>query len=286
MLLNLVEPNNADVFIYAGSDRLGKRAHVACSSLKTRNDGSASAERFLLDFDEKAYFRERLGPALKAFVHIEDEKADYVRAFREISPRCPYCLHLPEPELGCARPNPADPRLWFHVDAYLRMQRCDALRRAFEEANGFRYDVLVRCRGDIEIGFPIRFSEYACEPFDLHIESTHLPLQRDMFFFGGREVVGTLCSGFLTAYGRAPGSDLQQFGSYVQSLGARVRCLDSTERHFHAPPDYPRRRCPRTDRPCSCCIHGAGRMGIEIVVDYENTIAQAHGIEKLWAFRL
>jgi len=271
---NLIEPNDADVFVYTGWDRLGNREHRSCSSIASRGGKP-------LDFDERDFFGKALGEHLKAFVFIEDEFESYVNEFRAIYPRCPYCLRTPTtPCPGCALPSPTEKREWYHIDAYLRLRRCNELRRQYEAKHGVRYDALVRLRGDTMLSFPIPLADYPLEPNDLHIEHTHPPHQREAFFFGGRDIMDTICTRFPDEYGREAGSDLVQFGSFIRRHGARVRCLNSEEQHFRADPDYPRRRCSRTGRSCICCLDGAP-YGAEVPVDYDNEIARRFGIQRL-----
>jgi hypothetical protein len=255
LMENLIEPNDADVFIYAGSNRaLVPRAHKSCSSDYLRGGGQ-------LDFDEKEFFGRRMGERLKAFRVVEDEFESYVEEYRSIFPICPYCRPRPGVERAmcpeCRVPTPAEVRSreWHAVDSYLRLRRCNGLRREYEASGGFKYDVVVRIRGDMRLSFVLDLSGYKYRERDLHVEGTHDNLQRECVFFGARDIMDLICSRFVYEYGTIEGTDLAEFLAFLNRKAVRRWVYNSQAPHFLESPDYQRTRCARTGRQCTCCIY-------------------------------
>ncbi len=269
LMENLIVPNDADVFVYTGGDRRKTpREHKSCSSDATR-DGMR------LDFDEPEFFRRKLGGHLKGFRVIEDEFDSYVSEFRSIYPMCPYCIRGPKRHPECSAAASTETRAWHAVDSYLRLRRCNEMRKRYEVEMGIQYGAIVRIRGDIRLSFRLDLPDYPLPDLQLHVEGTHDPAQRECFFFGNREIMDRVCSGFVQEYGRTGGTDLEEFKAFLAREGVTRKCYNSREMHFNEDPEYIRSPCTRTGRPCECDLEWA-----DVTLDHENELAERYGIKE------
>jgi hypothetical protein len=277
---NLIVPNNADVFIFAGGDNRSGGIYPGCSSLKNRSGGQEN----LLEIDERQYFTEKLGQYLKKMVFIEDDRNQYISDYTGIFP-------FSSPVSGATTPG-GDHRHYYIVDAYLRQKKCNELRKQYETEHGFKYDAVVRLRSDMIFTFKLDLQGYNFGGNNLYVGSAHPPYgQGDAFYFGSPAIMDTISSNFVHEYGTfgSNQSDLMDFNSFLNRHNANRFVYNSNKMSFCERMDFDRepstRQSVRGTTQCVCCIDaGPGIAGIEIPVEYDNEIAKQHNITKLRVF--
>lgn len=284
---NLIVPNNADVFIFAGGDRRKVTGRFPnCSSVKTRTHTFKSPEENLIDIDERQYFTKNLGNYLKKISFIEDDQKSYSSEFEEITSTIPII---------------GEHRHYYIIDAYLRMKKCNEMRRQYEAEHGFKYDAIIRLRSDTFFSFTLDIQSYDFTGNNLFVIGYHPPYgQSDAFFMGSPAIMDTICSKFVHEYGafrtcwpenhpngNDAASDLMDFHSFLNKHNATRFLYNSNKMNFHGKPGHNQeksngRQSFRDPTQCNCCIDGGQNIsGVSIPITYENEIAKQYGLTEL-----
>lgn len=277
ILENLIVPNDADVFIFAGGDQRFNDdrwtgLYPYCSTLKSR--GGDSIEN-IIDLDERQYFTDKLGSYLKKFVYLEEDPS-FKTDFSEI---------LGQKTHGHG----------YIVEAYLRQKKCNELRKQYELEQGLKYDAIVRLRSDMVFSFKLDLQNYDFSGNNLFVGSSHPPYgQGDAFYFGSPAIMDVISSKFTHEYGTfgSNQSDLMDFHSFLNKYNANRIVYNANKMSFCERMDYSRetratRNSWRTPTQCSCCFDaGPGIGGISIPIIYDNEIAKQYNLTELRVFVL
>lgn len=211
---NVIEPNNADVFLYLHKDSLMP---------KPDSEEEITKKVFNKNVKNLVFTDDNYNKELKEFCQINHSKVD--RFYKKIS-RDKWDTHIVETT----------------TDQYLKVKKCCEKVIDYADKNNFKYDLICRIRPDI--GWLNKFDLLLPVPPDIlyinyHLFENKYPWAVDSLFFGSQDVMRNLCAGFfgqmynvLEIYDeKNPEKDLslaqeKLLGRYVKDGGIKITGID------------------------------------------------------------